>query len=288
MKHIIFGGFDYAVRYEMDQDAIFHGIDYFVDNDPNLIGTTYLGKKIKSPDALLQENKEDILILIGSIVYRTELAFQLKDMGFEEDKHFIWAISFCGDEQCPRLWKYIEWKDKRTNSLRLQATETGEYCLERLKTATRLVNFQTFKTVIDLGAANERLREFIPADIHYVPVDYIKYSDQTVLCNFNTYQFPVVKNLIPEDTCIFAVGSIQCCQDWKWYLHSVTENCSCFIWGHDDFARVSREYRKTQWTRNNALFDHEVIRYMLKLGFYMTDAVDFRLKTTIYKFEKIK
>lgn len=70
MKHIIFGGFDYAVRYEMDQDAIFHGIDYFLDNDPNLIGTTYLGKEIKSPDALLQENKEDILILIGSIAYR--------------------------------------------------------------------------------------------------------------------------------------------------------------------------------------------------------------------------
>jgi len=33
-KHIIFGGFDYAVRWEMDQDAVYRGIDYFVDNNP--------------------------------------------------------------------------------------------------------------------------------------------------------------------------------------------------------------------------------------------------------------
>ena len=66
-KHIIFGGFDYAVRWEMDQDAVYRGIDYFVDNDPELVGTTYMGKPIYSPDKLLEEDKDKILILIGSI-----------------------------------------------------------------------------------------------------------------------------------------------------------------------------------------------------------------------------
>ena len=46
MKHIIFGGFDYAVLYEMDQNAILDGIDYFVDVDKSLIGQKYLGKPI--------------------------------------------------------------------------------------------------------------------------------------------------------------------------------------------------------------------------------------------------
>lgn len=82
-KHIIFGGFDYAVRWEMDQDAVYRGIDYFVDNDPELIGTTYMGKPIYSPDKLLEEDKDNILILIGSIIYHLEIEFQLKDMGFE-------------------------------------------------------------------------------------------------------------------------------------------------------------------------------------------------------------
>ena len=50
-KHIVFGGFDYAVRWEMDQDAVYTGIDYFVDNNPQLIGTTYLGKAIYGPES---------------------------------------------------------------------------------------------------------------------------------------------------------------------------------------------------------------------------------------------
>lgn len=87
-KHIIFGGFDYAVYWEMNQDAIYRGIDYFVDNDPNLIGTTYLGKTIHSPEKLLQENKDEIIILIGSIIYHTEIEFQLREMGFENETHF--------------------------------------------------------------------------------------------------------------------------------------------------------------------------------------------------------
>lgn len=285
MKYVIFGGFDYAVPYEMDQNAIFEGIDYFVDNDPALEGTTYLGKEIKNPNALLKENKKEILILIGSIINRTELSFQLKDMGFIEDKHFIWAISFTGDKKCPRLWKHIEWNDKSKNAENLYAAESGEYSLSRLRTAAKMIEFNKYTTLVDLGAANERLRNFIPRELHYVPVDYMRYSEQTVICNLNNYEFPLIKN-DPKETCIVSIGNIVYCHDWKWYLNKISESCNCFILGHDDFPRVSREYRKRFWTRYNALFDHEIIRYMLELGFNLTDAVDFRLKTTCYKFEK--
>ena len=65
------------------------------------------------------------------------------------------------------------------------------------------------------------------------------------------------------------------------------ENADYIILGHDDFARVSREYRRTHWTRYNALFDHEIIRYMQNLGFMLTESVDFRLKTSLFKFEKM-
>ena len=106
-KHILFGGFDYALRWEMDQDAVYRGIDYIVDNDPDLIGTTYLGKPIYGPAKLLEEDKDNILILIGSIIYHLEIEFQLKDMGFEEDVHYKWAIGFCGDgpvPDCGSMW----------------------------------------------------------------------------------------------------------------------------------------------------------------------------------------
>lgn len=286
MKHIIFGGFDYAVRYEMDQDAIFRGIDYFVDNNPDLVGTTYLGKEIKHPAELLHEDKDDILILIGSIVYRTELSFQLRDMGFEENKHFMWAISFCGDEKCPRLWKHIEWSDRAANAASLEVTEKSEEKLLALQLAARMIDFSKIDTLIDLGAANERVKVFLPENIRYIPVDYIRYSDQTILCDLNKYEFPPTEGYDPNTTCIFSMSNIPYCRDWRWYLEMISKSCKFLIFGKQDFARMTREYRKTHWTYYHAAFNHEYILHMLKLGFDLTDAIDFRLRQEIYKFEK--
>lgn len=285
MKYVIFGGFDHAVYYEMDQAVIRQGIDYFVDNDPKLIGTTYLGKPIKHPSALLEENKKELLILIGSVVYRTEIAFQLKEMGFKEETDYIWALAFTGDERCRRLWQTVEWKDRETNAKNLSITEHGEYPLARMKTALKLVNIKAFDTVIDLGAANERLRTLLPSDIRYIPVDYTRYSVHTVLCDFNAHEFPEIKWDI-DKACIFSIGCINHCKDWKWYLRKITESCSCLILAHDEVARVNREYRTKHWTRHNALFDYEIIIYLQSLGFKLTNAVDFRLKSICYKFER--
>lgn len=191
-KHIIFGGFDYAVRWEMNQDAVYRGIDYFVDNDPELIGTTYLGKPIYSPEKLLEEDRDHILILIGSIIYHTEIEFQLKDMGFQEDIHYKWAIGFCGDETCPRLWKYMEWNDRAKNEINLKDIESGEGPLNRLRTVSRLIDFDKISTVVDICAANGRIKAFLPNDIPYIPIDYIRYSDETVLCDLTKNEFPEI------------------------------------------------------------------------------------------------
>ncbi len=290
MKHIIFGGFDYAVLWEMDQDAVYRGIDYFVDNDPARIGTTHMGKPIKAPEALLAENPDDMLILIGSIIYKTELAFQLQDMGFKEDKNYIWAISFCGDEKCPRLWRSVAWNDRDRNAINLRDVESGEYHLSRLKAASRFIGFDSIDTVIDLGAANGRMRAFIPENIRYIPVDYMPYSDETIVCDFNKDEFPNAEKLQynPARTCILCIGCIHYVQHWKLFLRRVSENCAATIINHNDFACISREYRRERWTGNAALFNYEIILQMLKYGFKLVDAVDFRLRSTIYAFEKVR
>lgn len=287
MKHIIFGGFDYAILYEMDQNAILNGIDYFVDIDEKRIGTFYLGKPVKTLDALKEENPEDMLILIGSIVYRTELEMHLKAMGFEADKHYIWAIAFTGDEKCPRLWAHTEWSDTEKNADNLRTTVESEYCINRLKVAVNLVDWGWYDTIIDVGAANERLRGLLPEGVQYVPIDYMKYSENTILCDFNRYEFPQL-NCTKERTCLFSIGCIQYAKDWKWYLQKLVDCGDCLIIEHSDFARINREYRRSHWTRYNALFDHEIIRYMQELGFVLLDSKDFRLRSTIYKFVRKK
>ena len=285
-KHIIFGGFDYAVRWEMDQDAVYRGIDYFVDNDPELIGTTYMGKPIYSPDKLLEEDKDNILILIGSIIYHLEIEFQLKDMGFEEDVHYKWAIGFCGDDRCPRLWKHTEWKDKSKNSSNLLAVETGDYAQNRLQMVARTIDFEKIETVIDICAANGRIKEFLPHHVRYIPVDYIPYSSETVICDLTKNEFPAVYS-DPATTCILLVSALPYAPDWRWLLKEISESCDTFICTHSDFVRMNREYRRTQFNNNNAVFNHQIIMKMQKLGFVMVEAYDYHLRTVIMKFEKV-
>lgn len=284
MKHIIFGGFDYAVLYEMDQNAILDGIDYFVDVDKSLIGQKYLGKPIRDIAVLKEEDPENMIILIGSIVYRTELELILKDMGFKENKNYMWAIAFNGDGECRRLWKHIEWSDKKENADNIDALERKEYFYERLRLVAKMIDFGKIECVVDLGAAKEALKNFIPENVNYIPVDYIQYTEKTNVMNFNEYEFPTISE--KEKTCIVAIGILGYCADWKWFLDKMIENANCIIIGHDDFARVSREYRRTHWTRYNALFDHEIIRYMVSKEMRFIDSVDYRLRTTICKFEK--
>lgn len=284
-KHIIFGGFDYAVRWEMDQDAIYQGIDYFVDNGLDLIGTTYLGKHVYAPEKLLEEDRNNILILIGSIIYHTEIEFQLQDMGFEEGVHYQWGIGFCGDEKCSRLWRHTEWNDQIQNSTNLKSVESGEYALNRLRVAARLIDFTKTNTIVDIGAANERIRAFLPENISYIPVDYIRYSEETVLCDLTKNEFPNIEG-DPRRTCMLLVAAITYATDWKWLLKRIAENCNTFICAHNDFVRMSREYRRTSYGSNNAIFNHQIILEMQNLGFIMTEAYDFHLKTVIMKFER--
>lgn len=284
-KHILFGGFDYALRWEMDQDAVYRGIDYIVDNDPDLIGTTYLGKPIYGPAKLLEEDKDNILILIGSIIYHLEIEFQLKDMGFEEDVHYKWAIGFCGDGTCPRLWKHVEWKDAVENKAGLDMFRKSDEALNRLRMAARLVDFSKIHTALDICAANGEIKTFMPEGVRYIPMDYISYSEETVLCNLTKYEFPELK-LDPASTCVFLIAAIQYAPDWRWLLRKIAETCDTFICAHNDFVRMNREYRRTHFTGNSVVFNHQIILEMQKLGFTLTEAHDYHLKVDIMKFER--
>ncbi len=283
-KHIMFGGFDYALRWEMDQDAVYKGIDYFVDNDVKLIGTTYLGKPVYGPEKLLEENRDEILVLIGSIIYHTEIEFQLKDMGFVEDVHYKWAVGFCGDEKCPRLWRHTEWNDRAQNKDNLHFIEESQEALDRLHFVSRLIDFDKTNTVVDICAVKGRIRAFLPEEIKYIPVDYIKYSDDTVLCDLTKHEFPTITS--GGGVCILLIAALPYAPDWRWLLKRISESCDTFICAHHDFIRLNREYRRTHFTNNNAVFNHQIILEMQKYGFTMVEAYDYHLRVVVMKFER--
>lgn len=284
-KYVMFGGFDYPVKFEMNQNTILYGIDYFIDETYEDEQTgTYLGKNIYSFEYLRKQNFDEIFILIGSLVYYAELEYMLKSIGLKKDENYVWAFSWGGDDKCGRLWHCNDWKSIENKENRMH-TEVGQETIDKYKFVSHLLDGE-YTNVLELGAANAHLKQFLPERIkQYVPVDYVQYSDEHLVCDLNNHEFPEVNNST-NDTCVVMLGMFQYICDWKWLLKKVAETCDTFICSNNDIVRVNREFRKTGLSWNTAVFNHEIIIEMGKLGFKLVEAYDFRLKIVIMKFER--
>ena len=62
--------------------------DYFVDNDEALWSTTHLGLPVRKPDTLVDEDKENTVI-INTIFRYNEVKKQLEKYGYKENVHFF-------------------------------------------------------------------------------------------------------------------------------------------------------------------------------------------------------
>ncbi len=84
-KLIIFGTGSYAER---TWRRLSKTAQYFVDNDSKRWNTMFHGHPIYSPRHLLKEDKEKVIVIIGS-QYHDEISRQLIDMGFTKYVHFL-------------------------------------------------------------------------------------------------------------------------------------------------------------------------------------------------------
>jgi hypothetical protein len=283
MKIIMFGAGAHTRR-DMDTDAILREVDYFVDNSPAYIGGSYLGKPIKAPSALLEEDKKNILIVIASLIYKTEITIQLMRMGFNEHFHFEWALDVTKNPKYGGGGYYfpLNWKDKK-NQLAISDNATDEFYNGRLMTLFSMIDLTTYQSVVDLGAGNERAREFLPVHISYYPVDYIQHTAQTILYDLNA-DFPdsLMLGYSSESTVIVSSGNISYISDWKTYLKQISENCCCLL--------LSMGYALGEFplygAKRSHLFSNEVIIEMSNFGFLLTGSLDFRLRQQCMRFEK--
>lgn len=282
-KHVIFGGFDYAVKWEMNQDAIYKGIEYFVETDENWIGKTYLGKSIYGIEKL-KEDRENIFVLIGSVVHHTEIELILKELGYQEGVDYEWALGWTGDEQCGPLWYVKEWNDSQ-NLAGQQAAISGAVSNVKYNVVSKMIP-EKCTTVIDLGAASGMLEKYLNKNVTFIPVDYMKIRDDEVICDFNKYEFPDIDE-DKKNCCIVMCGIIQAVKDWKWLLRKSGESADTIIISHNDIVRVNRDFRREKLTWNNAVFNHQIILEMQKIGYKMVEAYDFQLRVVLMRFDKV-
>jgi hypothetical protein len=249
-------------------------IDYFVDNDPKLIGTVLMGKEIKSPDVLLAEDKSNIFVIIGCMEMVSSVKVQLNSMGFEENVNYVWAVSFLGNNHTPDFyhragWEEMQepfWNDSDNTRLRAQA-------------AASLVDFSKVSTVMDLGAGQCYVKEFLPEGVEYIPVDYLKRGGIDIICDFNQYEFPDKKA-----DCVFLVGVLQYVQDWKWLVRrtskAVRNGGQLVILGLN-----SSRIKEMHW--RSFPFTFQIVLLLKEYGLEMVEGLDWRLYGTLLKFIKV-
>jgi hypothetical protein len=290
-KVVMFGAGDH-VRKMMKGETLATLVDYFVDNSPSLQGQTLLNKEIKHPNALLAEDKNNLLIIIASIVFRTEIKIQLEKMGFKEGEQFVWSLDFSnyasknkesfGGATGGGIYDTFEWRSNKNPSI-IHENSRDDFSQNRLLALSSLANWQKYETVLDLGAANERLREFLPDNVRYIPVDYIKYSNQTLFCDLNK-EFPdsAMLHYSPRNTIMVSSGNLCYISDWKGHLANIAKNSAALLLSTGyALGRIPAFGAKKSFA-----FSFDIIIEMQKHNFQLTAACDYRLLQECLLFER--
>lgn len=168
--------------------ARFEKIAYFIKDDNEscelLLENDFL-KEIKSPEYLLREKKDELIIIISNSKKYAEKADTLIKMGFIENVHFFngWKLdgNFYDVVGANRDWELDE---KNDNHIFQSAAweKRAEMMAEMIP--------DDVQTLMDLGCGDCKLRKYISKEIRYIGVDYCKREDDTIICDLNKEKLP--------------------------------------------------------------------------------------------------
>ena len=110
------------------------------------------------------------------------------------------------------------------------------------------------KSVMDLGSGNMQLGNILPDGCEYIPVDYRKTSDKTIVCDFNKYEFPDIKADV-----VCAIGILGYIKDPEWFLEKIISCCrKCII-----------TYKGREKYDGSMLYSEEIIDFLKARGWHI-------------------
>ncbi len=160
-------------------------VNYFVDNRvSNNEFDVWHGKPVYSPLKLLEERKEDVLIIIADSKYYQEISRKLSKMGFLENIHYYngWDIP---EEYFLNMkkndWKYFE-----------EEITFGRASWDERAAVMSSMIPEDVRSIIDFGCGNQRLKKYLNEDIQYIGLDYIYRGENTIVCDVNQDTLPSI------------------------------------------------------------------------------------------------
>ncbi len=135
--------------------------------------------------------------------------------------------------------------------------------------------------VLDLGCGKMWLSEVLPKDCIYVPVDYVKRSDKTLVFDFNKYEFPG----IPVDVA-FVSGCLEYVEDFGWFIGEISKYSQTCIVSYcllEQFPDI-RVRRELAWVNN--LDKLQLINLFVESGFKIIKEDITQTNNSIFIFKK--
>lgn len=201
MEYILFCAGSDAVVVVRNLEREGKRVKYLVDNlnydcDYTVDRNTYA---VYYPTKLYEEDKDNITIIIASLDHYESISVQLTAMGFMEGKEYYSCFDYIQQR----------WED--------EGKLVPSYEI-RVKRMSELMS-KDVSSVLDLGCGNMHLKSYLNKDITYIPCDYIKHDDATIVCDLNKDDFPNV-----ETDVVFMSGILVYIFDYERFIKKV---CSC-------------------------------------------------------------
>lgn len=242
-----------------------NGIDYcFVDRDADKKRKTE-SKKIIKPD-LLKIEYPDANVVIASIIYEDEIQKELILQGVDE-KNIISYKAFMPEE--------IEWSDLDNNA-------DWELMRHRVQMFSEWIGSDV-KSIADYGAGKMHLEEYLPKEVKYFPIDYIRRSDKTILCDLNTGNFPELN--VDVTVCSAVLEFIHTAKELL--QHICTHTNKLVIVSYVTLDRFPGIEGRRASAYVSDLTHEDIVRQMLKNGFLLRQKVPdpVNVVCSVYLFE---
>lgn len=128
------------------------------------------------PPERLAKDYPNANIVISSMIYYDEIKENLLSMGIPKENLLSCQLFF--PERV--TWRELE-----------HSTEWGTH-MDRVKLIADWIPKKA-SSVADYGAGKLSLREFLEPTVLYCPIDYVKRSEDTVVCDFDRDSFPEIR-----------------------------------------------------------------------------------------------
>ena len=136
------------------------------------------------------------------------------------------------------------------------------------------------EVVTDLGCGQMWLKKYIKNNTYY-PVDYTRRGRDTVICDFNKYQFPNNKSNVA-----FVSGCLEYIEDVNWFVEKISETNDKCILSYCTTEYFPNKENRISFAWKNHFSKNEIISLFKKNYFYLKSECLTKTNNQIFLFEK--